>query len=147
MAALPIPEGYRSVTPYLTVEGVARLLDFLKAAFGAKVTVEMPSPDGKVMHAEVKIGDSMVMMGEAGGDHKPMPGSIYLYVPDTDATYKKAIAAGGKSIAEPTDQFYGDRNATVKDPSGNLWYIATHVEEVAPDEMERRAQKYAQSKA
>lgn len=91
------------------------------------------------MHAEVKIGDSVIMMGEPMGDFKPMPGSIYLYVKDTDATYRKAIQAGAVSIMEPADQFYGDRSAGVKDPLGNFWWIATHIEDVPPEELARRA--------
>lgn len=147
MAVNPIPPGYGTVTPYLTVQGAAKLLDFVQGAFGAVVTENMQAPDGKVMHAEVRIGDSMVMMGEAGGAWKPMQSLLYLYVPDVDAAYKKAVAAGGESMQEPTNQFYGDRNASVKDPTGNIWSMATHVEDVPKDEMERRAQKYMQEKA
>ena len=140
MAVKPIPDGYHSVTPYLIVQGVAKLIDFLKLAFEAKETERMLGPDGKIMHAQVRIGDSIVMMGEPTGDFKPMPGSIYLYVNDTDAIYKRALEAGATSFMEPADQFYGDRNAGVKDPSGNIWFIATRKEDVPPEELTRRAE-------
>jgi PhnB protein len=100
----------------------------------------MAHPDGTIMHAEVKIGDSIVMMGEARGDCKPMPGSLYVYVNDADATYRRALQAGATSMMEPGDQFYGDRTAGVKDPSGNQWTIATHREDVPPEELRRRAE-------
>jgi len=136
-----IPDNYHSVTPYLKVPGITKLLDFLTQAFDAKLVERMARPDGTVMHAEVRIGDSVVMMGEpTGADEGPMPAMMYLYVADTDAFYRRAIAAGAASVMEPADQFYGDRNAGVKDPCGNLWWIATHVEDVAPDEMARRAE-------
>jgi len=140
MAVKLIPEGYHTVTPYLVVEGASKLIDFIKQAFGGQEIHRMATPDGKIMHAEVKIGDSRIMLGEAGGPYKPMPASIYLYVTDTDATYKRALAAGATSETEPKDQFYGDRNAGVRDASGNRWFIATHIEDVAPEEMNKRAQ-------
>jgi uncharacterized glyoxalase superfamily protein PhnB len=142
MAVKPIPDGYHSITPYLVVEGVAKLLDFLKQAFDADVKECMRMPDGTVMHAAIRIGDSMVMMGEARGDHKPMPCSLYLYVPDADAIYRQALQAGATSLMEPADQFYGDRNAGVKDPAGNQWWIGTHKENVPPAELEKRAAAY-----
>jgi len=140
MSVNPIPDGYHSVTPYLTVQGVAKLIDFLKQAFAAQEIERMTRPDGAIGHAEVKIGDSIVMMGEAGGERKPMPGAIYLYVNDTDATYKRALQAGAVSTMEPMDQFYGDRSAGVKDPSGNQWWIATHKEDFSREELAKRAQ-------
>jgi len=135
----PIPDGYRTVTPYLTVEDAARLLEFLKQAFGAVETFRMSGPDGSIRHAEARIGDSMVMIGQARDQWRPRPGTIYLYVPDVDATYKRALAAGAKSTQEPATHFYGDRSGGVEDSQGNVWWIATHVEDVPPDEMERRA--------
>jgi uncharacterized glyoxalase superfamily protein PhnB len=147
MAVKPIPDGYHSVTPYLVVHDVARLIDFLCATFEAKVTERHDLPDGRVMHAEVRIGDSTVMMGEARDPKPAMPGMLYVYVADTDAAYKRAIAAGATSLLEPTLQFYGDRNAGVKDRHGNQWWIATHVEDVPPDEMARRAEAHAKTKA
>ena len=142
MAVRAIPEGFHSVTPYMTVQGVAKLIDFLKQAFEAVEIERMPGADGAVGHAQLRIGDSMVMMGEAPSPEKAMPCAMYLYVKDTEASYKRAIAAGASSLMAPADQFYGDRNAGVKDPSGNFWWIATHVEDVAPDELARRAEVY-----
>ena len=136
----PVPPGYRTVTSYLFVPGAARLIEFLKAAFGAKLLSHHGGADGSVNYALLKIGDSMVMLSEPHEPWKPMPCGIYLYVPDTDATYARAIAAGGVSLMEPADQFYGDRNAGVQDPSGNQWWIATHVEDLSPRELERRMQ-------
>ncbi|MBI4752172.1 MAG: VOC family protein [Acidobacteria bacterium] len=138
----PIPEGYHTVTPYLVVENAEKLLEFLTSAFDAKVTFCTRHSDGAVGHAEVKIGDSMIMIGEAGPQSQPMPSMLYLYVPDTDATYKQAVEAGGISIMEPANQFYGDRNAGVKDHCGNQWWIATHVEDVSPEELEQRAKAH-----
>ena len=140
MAVKPIPDGYHTVTPYLVVPRVAEVIDFLKQAFGAEEMFRMPRPDGAIAHAEVRIGDSMVMMGEPMGDFQPMPAMIHLYVDDADAMYKLALEAGATSVREPTDQFYGDRSAGVKDPAGNQWWIATHKEDVAPDELARRAE-------
>jgi PhnB protein len=142
MAVRPIPEGYHTVTPYLVVQGVPRLIDFLKRAFDAREIMRMPRPDGTIMHAEVRLGDSAVMMGEAMGEFKPMPGSMYLYVDDTDATYQRALQAGATSTMEPADQFWGDRYAGVVDPVGNHWWIATHIEDVLPEELARRAEAF-----
>jgi PhnB protein len=140
MAVKPIPEGYHSVTPYIVVPGVAKLIDFLKQAFDAHEKERMARPDGGIMHAEVRIGDSTLMMGEPMGEWKAMPASLYLYVADTDAAYKRALQAGATSMMEPADQFYGDRNAGVKDPCGNIWWIATRKEDVSPEELRRRAE-------
>ncbi len=140
MAVKPIPDGYHTVTPYLVVEGAAKLLDFLERAFGAKVTERVERPDGAIGHAEVRLGDSMVMLGEAGAQWKPMPALIYLYVPDADSTYQRALQAGATSVMAPANQFYGDRSAAVKDPFGNMWWMGTHVEDVSPEEMKRRAE-------
>ena len=139
MPAKPVPDGYRTVTPYLTVRGVARLLEFVQKAFDATVTFQMPGPGGAVAHAEFKVGDSMVMAGEPRGESVPRPGMIYLYVPDADATYRKALDAGAEVVMPMTNQFYGDRSGGVTDPCGNQWWIATHVEDVSMEEMKRRA--------
>ena len=142
MAVKPIPEGYGTCSPLFSVRGAARLIDFLKKAFGATEIYRFPSPDGTVMHAELKIGDSVLMLGEAADQqHPPMPVALYLYVDDADATYRKALDAGGESIGAPDDMFWGDRVATVKDFAGNKWWIATHVEDVNSGEIERRAQQ------
>ena len=134
----PIPSGYHSVTPYLVVEGASKLIDFLKKAFNAQEIARMKGPEGRVAHAEVKVGDSIVMMSDATAQFPPMPGNLYVYVEDVDMVYKRALEAGAASVSQPTNQFYGDRSASVKDPMGNIWGIATHVEEVSPDEMQRR---------
>ena len=139
MTVQSIPEGYHTVTPYLVVRGVAQLIDFLKQAFAAEELVRMDQPDGTIMHAEVKIGDSRVMMGEASGDVKPMPAMLHLYVEDTDAVYQRALQVGATSLREPEDQFYGDRLGGVGDAFGNQWWLATHIEDVSPEEMARRA--------
>ncbi|MGD9900012.1 MAG: VOC family protein [Calditrichaceae bacterium] len=147
MAVKPIPEGYHTLTPYMIVNDVGGLIDFLKKAFMAEEIYSMPGPEDNIMHAEVKIGDSKVMIGSSSPEFKAMPGMLYFYVRDTDAVYKQAIQAGAVSLMEPADQFYGDRNAGVKDPQGNLWWIATHVEDVPQDEMQKRAEKWAAEKS
>jgi PhnB protein len=138
MGVNPIPEGYHTVTPYLIVDGAAGLLEFVKSAFGAEERFAMPAPDGKIGHAEVKIGDSIVMLADAGDEWPAQPAFIYLYVDDCDATYQRAIAAGATSVKEPEDQFYGDRNATVRDSVGCSWGIATHIEDVTEEEVAKR---------
>ncbi len=138
MSVKPVPDGYHTVTPYLTVTNAAQLIDFLLKAFGATLKYQMKDDGGNVRHAEVQIGDSMVMIGQARDEWVPKPGNFYLYVPDCDALYKSALAAGGKSVQEPATQFYGDRHSAVDDPQGNTWWIATHVEDVSPQEIERR---------
>jgi PhnB protein len=139
MAVKPVPDGYHTVTPYLTVSDADALLDFIKKAFGAKEFYLMRGPDGKIGHADLAIGDSHVMLGQAGGQWTPMPAQLYLYVPDCDAVYGHALTAGATSVQEPKTQFYGDRHGCVKDACGNLWWVATHVEDVPMDELERRA--------
>ncbi len=138
MAVRSIPEGFHTVTPYLVVENVPRLIDFLAAAFGGHQTERIEDASGRVMHAGVRIGDSPVMMGEAMDGFLPSPTRLYVYVADVDATYTAALRAGGVSLREPADQFYGDRNAGVTDPVGNQWWIATHLEDVTADELARR---------
>jgi uncharacterized glyoxalase superfamily protein PhnB len=135
----PIPDGYRTVTPYLVVRGVPRLIEFLEQAFGATETKRAARPDGSVMHAEVQIGDSLVMLGEPPASTPPMPACLHLYVVDTDALYHLALQAGATSLREPANQFYGDRVAGVQDPFGNQWWLATHVEDVSPVDMALRA--------
>jgi PhnB protein len=136
----PVPREYHTVTPYLVVPGIAKIIDFAKRAFGATERERITRPDGSVQHAELKIGDSIVMLGEPQEASKAMPCMLYVYVPDTDATFQQAIQAGGRSLREPRDEFYGDRTAGVEDASGNQWWIGTHIEDVAPEEIERRAQ-------
>jgi PhnB protein len=147
MAVKPVPDGYHTVVPYIISSDAEQLLTFVKKAFGAKDTEVMRAPDGSIWHADVTVGDSHIMMSQANSQHPAMPASIYLYVPDTDATYRAALAAGATSTMEPADMFYGDRNAGVKDTQGNVWWIGTHVEDVAPDELKRRAEKVAAERA
>ena len=147
MPAKYIPDGFHTVTPYLTCTNVAKVIDFLKRTFDAKEIERMSGPDGRIMHAEVPVGDSILMMGEPGGEWKPMPCALYLYVTDCDAAFKRALAAGGTSVVEPADQFYGDRHGGVKDVAGNLWWIATHKEDVSPEEMKRRHEEFAKKHA
>ena len=139
MAVKPKPEGYHSVTPYLIGKPAAKVLDFVKEVFDAKETFRMPAPDGTIGHAEFRIGDSNLMISDGGAEWAPMPCSLYVYVENIDETYKRALKAGATSIKEPANQFYGDRTASVKDIAGNIWGIGTHIEDVAPDELERRA--------
>lgn len=141
MKVNPIPEGFHTVTPYLAVHQVAKTIDFLKQAFDAKEIDRHTMPDGRVMNATVRIGDSMIMMGERPPDAASSPAMLYMYTEDTDALYQRAIDAGGKSIMEVTDQFYGDRSGAVEDPSGNQWWIATHVEDMSDEELIERATK------
>jgi PhnB protein len=143
MSVQPIPQGYHSITPYLTVRGAPKVIEFLRQAFGAQFTHEpMKRPDGNIMHAELKIGDSRVMIAEESEQMKASPSSLYLYVPDVDATYQRAVKAGGKSVTEPVDMFYGDRFGSVKDSSGNSWNVATHIEDVPEKELATRAEAY-----
>ena len=137
MAVKPVPEGYHSVTPYLVVNGAARLIEFMKDVFGAEETFRMGGDT--IMHAEVRLGDSVIMLGDANPEHPPRATMLHIYLPDADAAYRRALAAGAKSVREPADQFYGDRSGAFVDEFGNHWWVATHIEDVPPDEMERRA--------
>jgi len=141
MAVKPIPDGYHSVTPHLLVRGAAQLIDFMKEAFGAEEKERVPGGNGEIMHGEVKIGDSMVMMSDAMGGVEPRPMVLFLYVEDADAVYRRALQAGATSVMELKDQFWGDRAGAVKDASGNVWWIATHVEDVSMEELKRRLQE------
>lgn len=139
MAAKPIPDGFHSVTPYLVCNGAAKEIAFMKQAFAAEELGRHGTPDGKIMHALVRIGDSMVMLGDAQSAEKAMPGMLCLYVKDTDDYYRRAMAAGATSVRKPTDMFYGDRTGGVISPAGNQWWFMTHIEDVSTEEMERRA--------
>jgi PhnB protein len=120
------PEGLRTVTPYLHPRSANRLIEFLQAAFGAEETFRHEMPERGVAHAKVRIGDAIIEMGDAHGPWQPMPTAFYVYVPDVEALYARALRAGGRSLQPPTDQPYGDRTAHVADPFGNVWYLATH---------------------
>jgi PhnB protein len=140
MAVKPIPEGYRTYTPYYVVDGATEFIQFLQKAFGAEETFRMPAPGGRIGHAEVRIGDSILMLADPHPPENParqMHG--VLYVTDVDQVFKTAVAAGGKGVRKPENMFYGDRMAGVVDKWGNYWSIATHVEDVSPEEMKRRA--------
>jgi len=137
----PIPKGYHTVTPYLSVHKVPETIEFLKQAFDAIEIDRHTMPDGRVMNAAIRIGDSMIMMGERAVDQAPSPAMLYMYVNDADAVYERAITAGGKTVMAMTDQFYGDRSGAVEDPSGNQWWIATHVEDMSDEELLERAKK------
>lgn len=143
MSLKPIPDGYHTLTPYLIVDKALPIIDFVKAAFSAVEIKRSSTPDGRIMNVELRIGNSMIMMGEARPPWNPMPCSLYVYVEDTDDAYRRAIEAGGKSLMEPANQFYGDRNAGVQDSEGNMWWIATHIEDVSPEELARRAEVHA----
>jgi PhnB protein len=144
----PIPDDYQVVTPYLVVQGAEKLINFLKQAFGARETERISMPDGSIGHAEVRIGDSVIMMSDAREDMwKAMPSSIYLYVEDCDTIYKRALDVGATSLMEPKDQFYGDRSGGVKDPIGNHWFIATHKEDLTKEELDKRTEDYIKTMA
>ena len=138
-AVKAVPDGLRTVTPYLIVKGAGKLVTFLQKAFGAREKYKFADESGRIHHAELWIGDSVVMLSDANEQWKPMAMNINLAVEDCDAMYKSAMAAGGKSLREPATQFYGDRAAGVEDPCGNYWWMSTHVEDVTPEEIERRA--------
>ena len=148
MATKPVPDGYRTATPYLIVKGAAEAIEFYRRVFGATEMLRMADPQGRVGHAEIKIGDSVIMLA----DEHPAMGyrgprslggssvSILLYLEDVDAVFERAVKAGAKAQRPVMDQFYGDRSGTLEDPFGHMWTVATHVEDVPPEEMRRRAQ-------
>jgi PhnB protein len=147
----PIPAGYPVLTPYLSVRGAAQAIDFYKAAFGAKEVMRMPGPEGKLGHAEVRIGEALVMLADEHGamdflGPQARGGTtvlLHLYVKDVDATLKRAVDAGGELVRPLQNQFYGDRTGSIRDPFGHVWHLATHVEDVAPAEMRKRAAELA----
>jgi len=144
-----VPDGFRTATPYLIIRDAAKAIEFYKKAFGAKEMARMPMPDGKIAHAEIKIGDSMVMLSDENldwGTKSPQtldgsPVGIFIYVPDVDATFKQAIASGATELMPVDDQFWGDRYGKVRDPFGHQWNIATHIEDLTPEEIDARAAK------
>ena len=139
----PIPDGFHTITPYLIVEGAEKLIGFMKQAFGAEYHHEPAKrPDGSIMHATLKIGDSMLMISDSSERAQATTATLHLYVPNVDAVYQKAVKAGAISETEPANQFYGDRTSGVRDPAGNRWYIGTHVENVSPAELKKRAAEF-----
>ena len=138
----PIREGFRTITPYLFAQDAAHLIKFISKAFGGEETYRKERPDGAITHAEMRVGDSMLMLGEATPQFGPMPTSIYLYVTDSDSVYQRALSVGGISVFPIMTLPNGERYGGVKDPFGNIWWIATHVEDVPPDEEERRWKEF-----
>jgi PhnB protein len=145
----PIPEGHRTVTPYLAIKNAAQALEFYKRAFGAIESYKLMMPDGRVGHAEIRLGDSLIMLsdefpefgGKAPDTLGGSPVSLHLYVEDVDAFVTKALEAGAKERQPVMDQFYGDRSGQLEDPFGHLWWVATHKEDVSPDEMQKRVRE------
>ena len=150
-----IPDGYHSVTPYLYIDGAAAAIEFYKKAFGAIEVVRMPSPDGKIGHAEIKIGDSHVMLADQNeqvGAYSPkhyggVPGNLMIYVEDVDSVFKRAVDAGATVKRPLADQFYGDRNGGIEDPFGHQWFISTHIRDVSPEEMKQAMEQMAGASA
>ena len=155
MATKPIPDAYHSVTPYLIIRGAERALAYYKKVFGALEIARYPDPSGKLAHAEIKIGDSAVMMADEFPDmgfKSPdsiggTPVGLLLYVENVDEVFARAIAEGGREMQPVADQFYGDRSGTLADPFGHVWTLATHVEDVSPEEMQRRMEEMARKQA
>lgn len=145
MAVKPIPEGYHSVTPYLSIAGAARAIEFYRQAFGAEELFRFPMPDGTIAHAEIQIGDTRISLADDnpdGGLLSPQassPVGLLLYVEDVDSVFPQAIAAGATVMRPLADQFYGDRSGTLRDPFGHVWFVATHIEDVPEEELEKRA--------
>ncbi len=146
MAVKPIPDGFHTITPYLMIKDAPAFIDFVKKAFNAKEISRTNAPDGSIMHGELKIGDSMMMITGASEKFPATSSYYYLYVTNTDEIYKQALNAGATSEMEPADQFYGDRSAGVKDPFGLIWWIGTHIEDVSPEEMKKREEEFMKNK-
>jgi PhnB protein len=153
--AKTIPDGYGSVTPSLVVRDARKAIEFYKKAFGAKERMRIPGPDGNLMHAELQVGDSIVMLADempdvgckAPASVGATSSSLYVYVPDVDAAFERAVEAGAKALMPPSDMFWGDRFGTVEDPSGHRWGLATHKEDPSPAEMEKRQTEFFASMA
>ena len=139
----PIPKGYNSVQPALNLTDAKSAMTFVKQVFGGKVIEQMAGDDGKLMHGAVKVGDSIVMFSDAMNE-PVRAGNLFVYVPNVDKTFAKAVKAGAKSLAEPSDQFWGDRFGRFEDPFGNRWGVATHIENVSPKQMKKRMAQLAQ---
>src|SRR5450755_2374474 len=145
-AVKPIPDGYHAVTPYLMINEAAKAIDFYKKVFGAQELMRIPGPGGKVMHAELKIGDSIIMLADEHPEidarspqaYGGTPVSLMLYVADVDDVFKRALSAGAKEVRPLKDQFYGDRSGGISDPFGHQWTLSTHVEDVSSEEMQKR---------
>jgi len=148
--AKPIPDGYHTITPALTVKDGGQAIEFYKRALGAEEIMQIPGPDGRLMHAEMKIGDSRFMLGEEMADQGcrapasvgAVSSSLYIYVQDVDKAFRRAVEGGAKALMPPTDMFWGDRFGQVEDPSGHRWGLATHKEDPSPEEMARRQKEF-----
>jgi len=148
--AKPIPDGYHTITPALTVKDGGQAIEFYKRALGAEEIMQVPGPDGRLMHAEMKIGDSRFMLGEEMPDQGcrapasvgAVSSSLYIYVQDVDKAFRRAVEGGAKALMPPTDMFWGDRFGQVEDPSGHRWGLATHKEDPSPEEMARRQKEF-----
>ena len=144
--AKTVPEGYHTVTPYMTLRDAVSAIDFYRRAFGAELVMKLDMPDGKIAHAEMRIGDSVIMMSEENpewGNKSPLtlggsPMFLMIYLPDVDAAFAKALAAGATVVRPVEDQFYGDRAGTLKDPYGHQWTLGTHMEDLSQEEVQRR---------
>jgi len=143
----PIRDGFRTITPYLFAQNASQLIEFISAAFGGSEIYRKERPDGAITHAEIRIGDSMLMLGEATPQFGPMPTSVYLYVSDSDDVYRHALDAGGISVFPIMTLPNGERYGGVKDPCGNIWWVATHVEDVPPEEEEKRWKQFQMPEA
>lgn len=145
MSVKPIPEGYHSVTPYMGIDKASEAIEFYKKAFGATQIMRLDMPDGRVGHAELRIGDSAIMLGtpcdqmSLSNPAESTSVALHLYVNDVDAQFKQAVAAGAGVVSEPEDRFYGDRSGSVKDPYGHLWYLATRKEDLSEEQIRQRA--------
>jgi PhnB protein len=149
MSVRPIPDGYHFITPYLMINGAAEAIEFYRRAFGAKELLKMDAPGGKIGHAEIQIGNSRIMMADDCGGESPFsnphsvggsPVGLHLYVEDVDAGFAQAVSEGATVIKPVKDQFYGDRTGALKGPFGHIWFLATHKEELSPDEIKQRAE-------
>lgn len=155
MSVKPIPDGYASVTPYLIIQGASEAIDFYEDVFDATVRMRMPRPDGKVAHAEIEIGNSVIMLADEcpeRGAQSPQtiggtPVSFHVYVPNVDEVFANALAAGAKQVRPVENQFYGDRAGMFSDPFGHNWNVSTHVEDVSPDELKKRMAAMCTSEA
>jgi uncharacterized glyoxalase superfamily protein PhnB len=142
----PIPEGMHTVTPFVIVKGADKFIDFVKNAFNGELTYAFRGDHNELVHGTIRIGDSTIMLAEEMKDFRSTFSMFQLYVDDVDSQYKEAIKAGGESVREPRDEFYGDRSSGIKDPWGNQWWIATHIEDVSDEEVKRRHEEYQQEK-
>lgn len=153
MAVKAVPDGYNALNPYLTVEPADKAIEFYKSVFGATERMRLDMPGGKIGHAELLIGGSVLMLADPFPemDIKPpsayggSPAAIAIYLPDVDAAVERAVAKGSKVVSPVTNQFYGDRSAKIEDPFGHIWHVATHIEDVTPEEMQRRADEWAKA--